>query len=142
MDFLDSLRPLTLLILRCTLALVFIYYGYPMIAHGIAGVENYMVAIGLPSYFAFIAVALGLGGGALLILGLATRPVAFLLAVEMAIAIWKVDLAHGIRAVPDYQLPLVLCAATLALASFGAGGISLDAAFFGGRGKSRPKPKP
>jgi putative oxidoreductase len=142
MDFLDKLRPFTLLVLRCMLALLFIYHGYPKIEHGIAGTEQYMVSVGLPSYFAYISVALEVGGGVLLVLGLATRPVALLLAIEMGIAMWKVDLTHGVRAVPDYQFPLALGAAALALASFGAGSFSLDHAFFGRSSKPRPKPKP
>ncbi len=41
MDFLDKLGGLfTLLVLRCMLALLFIYHGYPKIEHGIAGTEN------------------------------------------------------------------------------------------------------
>ena len=141
MDFLDKLRPLTLLILRCTLALFFLYYGYPKIAHGLAGPQQYMVSVGLPSYFAYIAVALEVGGGVLLVLGLATRPVALLLAIEMGVALWKVDMVHGIRAVPDYQFALVCGASALALASFGAGSISLDHAFFGRSSKPKSKPK-
>jgi len=124
------------------LALLFIYHGYPKIEHGIAGAEQYMVSLGLPAYFAYIAVALEIGGGVLLILGLFTRPVALLLAIEMGMAMWRVDMVHGVRAVPEYQFALALGASALALASFGAGTISMDHAFFGGRGKPRPKPKP
>lgn len=141
MDFLDKLRPLTLLILRCSVAMLFLYYGYPKIAHGLAGPEQYMVSVGLPSYFAYISVALEVGGGVLLVLGLATRPVALLQAIEMGVALWKVDMVHGIKAVPDYQFALLMGASALALASFGAGSISLDHAFFGSSSKPRPKPK-
>jgi putative oxidoreductase len=141
-DFLDRLRPFTLLVLRLTLALLFIYYGYPKIAHGISGTEQYMVSLGLPSYFAYISVTLEVGGGALLALGLATRPVALLLAIEMIVAMWKVDMVHGVKAVPEYQFALTMFAATFALASFGAGTLSLDHAFFGRSSKPRPKPKP
>jgi putative oxidoreductase len=140
-DFLDKLRPVTLLILRCTVAMLFLYYGYPKIAHGLAGPEQYMVSVGLPSYFAYLSVALEVGGGVLLVLGLATRPVALLQAIEMGVALWKVDMVHGIKAVPDYQFALLMGAAALALASFGAGSISLDHAFFGRGAKARPKPK-
>jgi putative oxidoreductase len=140
-DFLDNLRPVTLLILRCTLALLYLYYGYPKLAHGIAGPEQYMVSVGLPSYFAYISVTLEVGGSVLLALGLGTRIVALLFAIEMAVALWKVDMVHGIRAVPDYQFALALGASALALASFGAGSISLDHAFFGRSSKPRPKPK-
>jgi putative oxidoreductase len=141
-DFLDRLRPFTLLVLRLMLALLFIYHGYPKIEHGIAGAEQYMVSVGLPAYCAYIAVALEIGGGVLLILGLFTRPVALLLAIEMGVAMWKVDMVHGVRAVPEYQFALALGASALALASFGAGSISMDHAFFGGSSKPRSKPKP
>jgi putative oxidoreductase len=141
-DFLDRLRPFTLLVLRGMLALLFIYHGYPKIEHGISGAEQYMVGVGLPAYFAYIAVALEIGGGVLLALGLATRPVALLLAIEMGVAIWKVHLVNGIKAVPEYQFALALGAAALALASFGAGSISLDHAFFARSSKPRSKPKP
>jgi putative oxidoreductase len=140
-DFLDNLQPVTLLVLRCTLALLYFYYGYPKIAHGIAGPEQYMVSVGLPSYFAYISVALEVGGSVLLALGLGTRIVALLFTIEMGIALWKVDMVHGIRAVPDYQFALALGAAAFALASFGAGSISLDHAFFGRSSKPRSKPK-
>ena len=101
-----------------------------------------MVGVGLPAYFAYIAVALEIGGGVLLALGLATRPVALLLAIEMGVAIWKVHLVNGIKAVPEYQFALALGAAALALASFGAGSISLDHAFFARSSTPRSKPKP
>lgn len=142
MDFLDRLRPFTLLVLRLMLALLFIYHGYPKIEHGISGAEQYMVSVGLPAYCAYIAVTLEIGGGVLLVLGLFTRPVALLLAIEMGIAMWKVDMVHGVKAVPEYQFALALGASALALASFGAGSISMDHAFFGGSPKPRSKPKP
>lgn len=141
MSFLDKLRPISLLILRCTLGFLFFHYGYPKIAHGIAGTERYMVGVGLPSYFAYISVALEVGGSALLVLGLLTRPVALLFTIEMCVAMWKVDLAHGWGAVNDYRFTLVMGVASFALATFGAGSISLDAAFFGGGGKPKGNAK-
>jgi putative oxidoreductase len=140
-SFLDKLRPVSLLLLRCMLGFLFIHYGYPKIAHGIAGAERYMAGVGLPSYFAYIAVALEVGGGSLLILGLFTRPVALLFAIEMCVAMWKVDLTHGWAAVSNYQFALAMGVAAFALATFGAGSISLDAAFFGGGGRSKGKAK-
>lgn len=141
MEFLDKLRPVTLLILRCTLALIFINSGYAKIAHGIAPTERYMTGLGLPAYFAYIAVAVELGGGVLLALGLGTRIVALLMTIQMAIAIWKVDGVNGIRAIQEYQFTLLVCVAALALVSFGAGRLSLDYAFFGGGSRPRPKPR-
>jgi len=137
MDFFDKLRPFTLLVLRLALAVIFIFHGYQKYAHGIFGVKAYMESLGLPAFFAYISIGLETCGGALLILGLLTRPVAFLLAFEMAIAVWKAHLGQGIGAVPQYEFAMICGAASLALASVGAGSVSLDQLFFGRGGKSR-----
>jgi putative oxidoreductase len=139
--YFDKLRPLTLLLLRLTLALIFLHSGYTKYSHGIAGVQQFMVSHGLPSYFAYINVALELGGGVLLILGLGTRIVSLLFAIQMAIAVWSVDMANGVRAIPSYQFTLLLTVASLALMSTGAGSISLDHAFFSGGGRPKARPK-
>jgi putative oxidoreductase len=143
-NFLDKLRPITLLILRCTLGLIFLFHGYPKIAHGIGGSVKYISSLGLPSptILTYILVALELGGGVLLILGLATRPIALLFVIEMCVALWKVHLVNGIMDVHEYEFPLLVGAAALALASLGAGSISLDYSFFGGSPKPKSRPKP
>ncbi len=144
MNFLDKLRPFTLLVLRCTLGLIFLFHGYPKVAHGIGGTTKYVSSLGLPSptILTYILVALELGGGVLLILGLATRPVALLFTIEMCVALWKVHLVNGIMDVHEYEFPLLVGAAALALASLGAGSISLDYSFFGGGPKPKSRPKP
>lgn len=139
--YFNKLRPLTLLFLRCNLALIFLYSGYHKYVNGIAGVQAYMVSLGLPSYFAYINLAVELGGGALLLLGFGTRMVALLMAIQMGVALWAQDMAAGIKAVPNYQFPLLVGVTALVLVSTGAGSISLDHAFFSGGG-GRPKGKP
>jgi putative oxidoreductase len=134
MGFMDKLKPLGLLLLRCALALIFIHSGYLKYMHGIAVTKSYMAGLGLPSYVAYIATGLELGGGALLLMGLLTRPVALLLAGEMVVALWKSDLVHGISAVQEYQFAVICGAACFALVTTGAGSASLDAMLFGGRG--------
>ncbi len=133
MNFFDKLRPLGLLLLRCALALIFIYSGYQKYARGIEDVKTYMTGLGLPAYFAYIAIGLELGGGVLLLAWLATRPVALLLAGEMVVALWKSDLVHGITAVREYEFAVICGAACFALVTIGAGSVSLDAMLFGGR---------
>jgi putative oxidoreductase len=135
MKFLTALQPLGLLILRITLGVIFIYHGYPKLAHPSAGMQEFFQAHGLPGYLVAVSGVLETFGGALLITGLFTRPVAFLLAGEMAVAIWKVHSAHGIMAVRDYEFPLSIAAACFALATVGAGLASLDHAIFGEGGK-------
>src|SRR5262249_59954870 len=97
---------------------------------------------GLPLQFVCVAGLLEAFGGLLLVLGLFTRPAALLLAVEMAVAIWRVHSSGGILAVHLYEFPLALSATCLALATVGAGGISVDESLLGfGSRKSRPARK-
>jgi putative oxidoreductase len=58
-----------------------------------------------------------------------------LLAIEMAIAIWRVHLPQGtFLDVHNYELPLALFVGAFALAAVGAGVISLDHLLYGGGG--------
>lgn len=139
MKFLNSLRPVGLLGLRIALGVIFLYHGYPKLAHlrGGAQMQSFFVEHGLPGYFLYIAGVLEAFGGGLLLLGLFTRPAALLLGIEMCVAIWKVHSAHGYLAVHDYEFPLTLAMACFALATVGAGLISLDQPLFEGARKAR-----
>ena len=139
MKFLDSLRPAGLLVLRIALGIIFIAHGYPKLAHlrGGAQMQNFFVEHGLPAYFLYISGALETFGGGLLLLGLFTRVAALLLGIEMCVAIWKVHSGRGYLAVHEYEFPLTLAAACFALATIGAGLISLDQPLFEwGRGRA------
>jgi putative oxidoreductase len=139
--FLDMFRPVGLLGLRIALGIIFIAHGYPKLAHlrGGAQMQSFFVEHGLPGYFVYIAGVIETFGGALLLLGLFTRAAALLLAIEMCVAIWKVHSGHGYLAVHDYEFPLTLAAACLALATVGAGMISLDQLLFERGSTSRPR---
>ena len=143
MKFLDSLRPIGLLVLRIALGVIFIYHGYPKLAHlrGGTQMQGFFVEHGLPGYFAYIAGVIETFGGGLLLLGLFTRAAALLLAIEMCVAIWKVHSVHGYIAVNEYQFPLTLATACFALATIGAGMISLDQPLLEAGGRARtPRP--
>jgi putative oxidoreductase len=133
MHWMEKLRPLALLFLRVGLGAIFIFYGYPKFFGRTKEHLDEMVNINhLPAYFVYIAGALELGGGSLLVVGLFTRMIGFLLAGEMAIAMWKGE--HFFLqplAVDQYGLALALSVGSFALATFGAGPISLDRAIFG-----------
>ena len=141
MKFSNSLQPLGLLILRLALALIFVFHGYPKLVRADAGMHEFFMSHGFPGYFVGLAGILELAGGGLLALGLFTRPVSLLLAIEMGIVIWKVKLVHGVMAVNDYQFELALGAACLALATVGAGLVSMDHLVFGESGKKRRSAK-
>ena len=137
MQWMEKLRPFTLLLLRVGIGVVFISNGYPKFWGRRQEHLDEMVHINhLPAYFAYIAGVLELGGGALLIAGLFTRVLGVMLAVEMGIAMVKGEqFLQNPLAVDKYELALVLGVGALALATFGAGSVSLDRAFFG-KGKS------
>jgi putative oxidoreductase len=141
LKFLDSLRPLALLALRIALGVIFLYHGYPKLAHlrGGSQMQGFFVEHGMPGYFLYIAGVLEAFGGGLLLLGLFTRPAALLLGIEMSVAIWKVHSAHGYLAVHDYEFPLTLAMACFALATVGAGLISIDQVLFEGGGRTRAR---
>jgi putative oxidoreductase len=76
----------------------------------------------------WIGAVLELVGGALLIVGLFTRPVAFILSGEMAVAYWQFHAPNGFWPVVNQGQPAVLyCFIFLYLSAAGGGPWSLDA---------------
>jgi putative oxidoreductase len=72
--------------------------------------------------------ALELFGGILIMLGLLTRPVAFILSGEMAVAYWQFHAPHGGWPLQNQGVPAVLfCFIFLYMAAQGGGEWSLDA---------------
>ena len=143
MKFLNSLQPVGLLALRIALGIIFLFHGYPKVAHlrGGAEMQGFFVQHGLPGYFLYVAGVIETFGGGLLLLGLFTRWAALLLAGEMAVAIWKVHSVHGYFAVNEYQFPLTLATACFALATIGAGALSVDGFLFEGGRRALKKVK-
>jgi len=138
MKSLNSLQPVGLLVLRVVLALIFFSHGYPKVAHSAPGMQAFFVEHGLPGYFVYISGVLEVFGAILLALGIFTRGAALLLAIAMGVAIWKVHSTGGYLAVHNYEFPLAMLAGSFALATVGAGLLSLDHVLFEGRGKSWP----
>ena len=138
MGYLEKLKPLALLFLRCALGIVFITHGYPKLFGDTKNLIATFTGLGLPWWTVYLAGVIEVFGGGLLILGLFTRFTGLLLTLHMGVAMWKYNLSEGLQAVRQYELPLVLAAAAFALATLGAGAISLDYPIFGRR---RPKTK-
>ncbi len=137
MKSLNSLQPVGLLALRAALGLIFFSHGYPKLAHAGAGMQGFFVQHGLPGNFVYLSGVLEVFGGLLLVLGLFTRAAALLLAIEMAVAIWKVHSSGGYLAVHIYEFPLAMLTGCFALATVGAGLLSLDHPLFEDGGKRR-----
>src|SRR6266851_10482138 len=130
MQFLEKLKPLGLLVLRVALGASFIFHGYPKLSEPAHALKAFPV-YGFPSYFAYIFGILEMFGGGLLIAGLFTRGAALLLAIEVGFVLSRTIIPSvGIYAFGRYEMPLLLGAMTLALATTGAGLISIDAFTF------------
>jgi putative oxidoreductase len=126
MRFLDGLRPIGLLVLRLALGLIFIYHGYPKLISDPRHYAELFAQMGFANGTSYAIGALELFGGILLVMGFFTRPMALLLTIEMGVAIWKVHSGKGYLAVHEYEFPLIVGAAALALGTCGPGVISLD----------------
>jgi putative oxidoreductase len=120
-----------LLVLRLAFGAIFIAHGAQKVfVFGFVGVGGSFAEMGVPmaEIVGPIVGLLELIGGALLVLGLGTRIVGILLAVDMIVASILVHLPSGIFASEGgYELTLALAAASLALALTGAGKFSIDA---------------
>jgi putative oxidoreductase len=128
---------LGLLVLRIVVGVIFAAHGAQKVfEYTIPGTIGSFEGMGIP--FPEIAAPLvafvELIGGILLALGLFTRPVGVILAVDMIVALIAVHLPAGLWVGEGgYEFVAVLGAAALALAFSGAGRFSLDGAFLRGR---------
>jgi len=129
-----------LTVLRIILGLLFAAHGWQKFNEWtIAGTQASFAKMGVPAadVMAPAVAVLELAGGIALVLGILTRVVAALLALDMLGALFLVHAPAGIFAANGgYELVLLLAAASLALALTGAGRFSLDRAVFG-RSNSR-----
>ncbi|TNC61411.1 DoxX family protein [Rubellimicrobium roseum] len=127
---LDTNAPRMLSVLRIVAALIFFAHGTQKLL-GFPASDFSPELLSLP----WIAGVLELVGGALLILGLFTRPVAFVLSGLMAFAYW---LAHAPQspfpALNGGDAAILYCFVFLYLVFAGGGVWSLDALLFKNRG--------
>ena len=131
----ESDSGLSLLILRITIATVFMAHGSQKLfswfgGYGLEGTGQWMDSIGLaPGYL--MALLAGSGeffGGLLLLFGLLTRASSLVLAITMFVAIFSVHFANGFfMSANGYEFAFVLLGASVALMFSGAGRYSLDA---------------
>ena len=128
-----SLRSCGLTVLRIVLGVVFLAHGWQKVfVLGLTGVTGMLTGMGipLPKVGAPLLMAVELIGGALLMLGLATRWAAALIAADILVAISFVHWKHGFFAsTQGVEFPLTLLAAAICLALAGPGNAALDAMF-------------
>jgi putative oxidoreductase len=92
LKFMDRFRDLGILILRLGIGAMFIYHGWPKINGGAEMWKGIGAAMGnlginfLPEFWGLMSAVVEFGGGALFALGLCFRPIALLMAFDMAVA--------------------------------------------------------
>lgn len=138
----------TSLALRLSAGVIFVAHGAQKLfgsfgGYGLEGTGQWMASIGLePGYLMALAAGSAefLGGIALLI-GLLTRPAAFMLAITMLVAIITVHLPNGLfLSNGGYEFGLALLGISVALVFNGGGKLSLDRKLIGVASEDRSEP--
>ena len=126
--FMDAWRPRLLAVLRIVTAYLFILHGTAKLFHvpHVAAFDNLQLfsLVGLAGMLEFV-------GGLLLLVGLFTRPVAFILAGEMAVAYFMGHAPRGNALLPllnQGELAVLYCFVFLFLSVAGPGAWALDRA--------------
>ena len=119
-----------LLVLRIAVGVVFAVHGAQKLwLFGIDGTAGFLGSLGvpLPQIAAIVVILVELVGGLALLVGLGTRYVAALLAVNMVVALVTVHLANGFFVDGGgVEFVLVLLAAALFFALNGGGRLAVD----------------
>ena len=129
-----ALSEISFALLRLVTGLLFMMHGGQKLLGWFGGVGG---GGGAPVHMASvmgIAALLELVGGTLVMLGLITRPIAFLLSGEMAFAYFTAHQPHGIWPIQNHgELAVLYCFIFLFMAAHGAGVYSLHSLLFRGR---------
>ena len=119
-----------LTLLRVVVGVIFVMHGWMKLSMGFDQVANQILApagIPLPKLAAVVLTLVELLGGIALILGVLTRYVAALLAIDMLVALITVHIKNGFFLPRGVEFPLLLLVANLNLILAGAGALSVRA---------------
>lgn len=117
-------------VLRVVLGIIFIAHGKAKLDGGIDGTAGFFgsLNIPMPEVMAWVITILEIGGGILLIIGLATRIMALLFALEMigTNLLVKVDMGLIAQGGAGAELDLAMLAGSLAILFLGPGKLAVD----------------
>jgi putative oxidoreductase len=111
-----------------------IVIGLLFLQHGSQKLVNYPPGFGAVPLHSLMGLAgvLELVGGGLILVGFLTRPVAFILCGEMAVAYFRQHARHGLWPIQNGgELAVVYCFVFLYFIAAGPGALSLDGIVFG-----------
>lgn len=139
MRYLDRLQPLALLVMRVALGVIMTVHGYHKVFGGLHHFSQMVAGMGMPGWLGYVSAFTEFLGGGLILVGFFTRPAAFAVCIDVAVAIWKVHLHNGLLGSadrPGSEFPLAVAALAFALIFLGGGPIALDHVLRGGGGGS------
>jgi putative oxidoreductase len=135
--WLDRFRPLGVLIARIVLGVIMLVHGWHKIfPHGsLYNFAQTVAHLGLPYWLGYVAAFTEFFGGVLLILGLLVPIAALGVAIDMAVAVLKVHLHHGLTGPMGFEFPLSLFALALLILASGSGHLAIDSRLGTGAGR-------
>lgn len=80
------------LVLRLALGILILLHGVAKLSSGVNGVGGMLASHGLPSALAYLVYIGEIVAPVLLIIGLYTRPAAWIIAINMVVALWLVHM--------------------------------------------------
>lgn len=122
-----NLESTVLLVARILMPILFIVAGYGKLGDAYAGTQQYMQAMGVPSFLLPLTILLELGGGLAVLFGLLTRTVALFTAgfTLLTALIFHSNFAEGMNQLM-FMKNLTIAGGYLLLAVTGPGAFSID----------------
>jgi len=132
----ERIKPLSALIARLVLGIIMAVHGFQKIfpRGALYQFTQFVGHLGLPYWLGYVAAFTEFFGGVLLILGLLVHVAALGVAIDMAVAIIKVHIHHGLTGQGGYEFPLACFALAVVLMGTGPGYIAAHDYVFRGKG--------
>lgn len=124
----DSLRDVADLLFRLLVGLLFVPHGFAKLFTNTEFFLKFFGGLGLnpPIFFTYFIGSLEFFGGIAVALGLLTRPLAFMLFIDMTVAAYLVHLPRGWSGPGGAEYVVTLAVISLVLAMRGSGRFSVD----------------
>ncbi|ACX86558.1 DoxX family protein [Pectobacterium parmentieri] len=122
-----NLESTALLVARILMPILFIVAGYGKLGDAYAGTQQYMQAMGVPTFLLPLTILLELGGGLAVLFGLLTRTVALFTAgfTLLTALLFHSNFAEGMNQLM-FMKNLTIAGGYLLLAVTGPGAFSID----------------
>jgi putative oxidoreductase len=126
--WLERFQPFGVLVARIVLGAILLVHGWHKIfpRGSLYGFTQMVGHLGMPMWLGYVAAFTEFFGGALLVLGLLVPIAALGAAIDMAVAILKVHLRHGLIGPQGFEFPLALFALALLVLFSGSGYLAAD----------------